>query len=752
MEHLERKEIYRLFEEAVRKPSYVIEEGNPCILIHNGVRYNIFLRSLSPAQLSNNNPDIWRAQLPKRPIFEDIKADKDLFIFLGYDAANDVYATWNPYWIKQRLNVGESISLYSRYSLQQEAANKNDFICRDLSKGLVVLFPRMMFLDYLDNLSKFFPEETTYVAVGSSLRKNKKSNTMTKADILLNSEIVEELKSLLASDEPNELEALQLISDNLGDAYKDTMQFSDWLQLIRSIDWKTLSQDDEITNESPTQQEHSSEEEIRKAFWDHFYDFQNERNGIYKDCTTSHLGWYASRYAYGASVTSLLFNKKVRVEVYWNKWEDARNKEIFDSIVIHKADIEEQLGFPVDWQRLDAKNACRISITRPYSYKDKKEHHLIAELFTVVSRKFWEVLIPYFQNIPTSIELQTPLVVQATSDEDICKLFQDYLRRQGKSENSIRKYSLHVAHNTGVKEIIKNITGQDSLFEILSIDDVAKVRAEVKTSPFDIKGGSMYSVGLSHYINFLVAWNEQHTPEEEPEPSDVKVRRSNLNFYEMGLSQGDILSWIDDPNITVEVIAPKKVLYQGQPYSLSTLSAILKGYNAKHISPCPYWLYKGKNLSDIYVATYSEPEKPDQEAEEIRKKKDPSDAVVLFDHAVDYSFFNYGCTLDKKFHQTIFDVLGGRIERGQRQDIVLIYDGKEFAAQFENVDRHGVKSDTIRLMWKGKADAKLSAYLQQKFPEYKTIADLHDRHEHVPENLLHTAFLYKDDCFTLKIE
>lgn len=87
--------------------------------------------------------------------------------------------------------------------------------------------------------------------------------------------------------------------------------------------------------------------------------------------------------------------------------------------------------------------------------------------------------------------------------------------------------------------------------------------------------------------------------------------------------------------------------------------------------------------------------------------------------------------------------MGGRIERGQRQDIVLIYDGNEFAAQFENVDRHGVKSDTIRLMWKGKADAKLSAHLQQKFPEYKTIADLHDRREQVPGSLQHTATIQK---------
>ena len=654
---------------------------------------------------------------------------------------------------------------------------------------------------------------------------------------------------------------LLLLEDDSREELRQTL-----IKMLQSSEMELPLEEDPVSEDNKSEEK---TEDLNKAFWDYFVKFQNEHDGLYKGCPISRSE-SVSRYSSGAHVTSLLFDKKVRVEVYWAKWEDARNKEIFDHIASHKQEIESQIGMQLDWQRLDEKRACRISITKPYSYKNTADHQPIAELFTSYSTKFWHVIVPYFQNLPGTVSSETPQPVSVSQDE-MCKLFQDFMRQNGTSEGSIKKYSTQVANNADVRAIIKQLTGKDSLFLVTSPDEATEIRLAVKAAPCDIKGNHMYSVGISHYTKFLVAWNEQHTPEEEPEPSNVKVRRSNLNFYEMGLSQGDILSWIDDPNITVEVIAPKKVLYQGQPYSLSTLSAILKGYNAKHISPCPYWLYKGKNLSDIYLATYSEPEddtpqpqtlEPEQtepvqpepiqtepvqeekkkiigwsdeemllsldlyfhlpynqrtrrnpavielanltgrtpasialrlanylcfdveeqklghkgmegglrqckpfwnkyadhkeqlhkEAEEIRKKKDPTDVVVLFDHAVDYSFFNYGCTLDKKFHQTIFDVLGGRIERGQRQDIVLIYDGKEYAAQFENVDRHGVKSDTIRLMWKGKADAKLSAYLQQKFPEYKTIADLHDRHEHVPENLLHTALLYKDDGFILKIK
>jgi len=136
---------------------------------------------------------------------------------------------------------------------------------------------------------------------------------------------------------------------------------------------------------------------------------------------------------------------------------------------------------------------------------------------------------------------------------------------------------------------------------------------------------------------------------------------------------------------------------------------------------------------------------------EFQCKEDP-----VFEHVLDYSFYNYGCTIDKKFHQPIFDVLGGRIERGQRKDIMLRYDGKDFAAQIENVDRKGVQSDTIRCMWKGKAASKLSTYLQQQFASaFAQIKGLHESHVNVlPFNLKRIALFYNKDArvFEMKLK
>jgi len=84
----------------------------------------------------------------------------------------------------------------------------------------------------------------------------------------------------------------------------------------------------------------------------------------------------------------------------------------------------------------------------------------------------------------------------------------------------------------------------------------------------------------------------------------AQTKRPPLNFYEMGLQKGDILLWKDDPTISVTIESERKVLYEGEETSISTLSAKLKGYKVKHIQPTPHWLYKDRLLSDIYDETY----------------------------------------------------------------------------------------------------------------------------------------------------
>ena len=94
------------------------------------------------------------------------------------------------------------------------------------------------------------------------------------------------------------------------------------------------------------------------------------------------------------------------------------------------------------------------------------------------------------------------------------------------------------------------------------------------------------------------------TDEDRAASSKAKAKRPSLNFYEMGLQKGDILLWKEDPSIMVTIVSERKVLYDGEETSISFLSARLKGYNVRHISPGNHWLFNDKLLSDLYDETY----------------------------------------------------------------------------------------------------------------------------------------------------
>lgn len=145
---------------------------NPYKLRIDGEDIFVYIKNLSPAQLSNKNPDIWRVQLPVKEDFDQIKNSESLFILLGYDAENDVYTSWNPYWCKQRLNVGKSVSLYSRYSLQQRVRETGEIEKMSLNnESDVVCLPAKSLYQYIKNIKAYFPTESLYVAKGSRINK-----------------------------------------------------------------------------------------------------------------------------------------------------------------------------------------------------------------------------------------------------------------------------------------------------------------------------------------------------------------------------------------------------------------------------------------------------------------------------------------------------------------------------------------------------------------------------------------------------
>lgn len=145
------------------------EAKNPCHIMFEGVEYYIYVKNLSSAYFSN--PDVSRAQLTGVDTLLQIKKSDALFILLGYDSDNRVFAAWNPHVAKQRIGTASSPSLYSRFSWQKEAFEQGDFITRELKNdGSVLLFPQEYISLFLGNIEMFFPDTSEYVAMGSKRR------------------------------------------------------------------------------------------------------------------------------------------------------------------------------------------------------------------------------------------------------------------------------------------------------------------------------------------------------------------------------------------------------------------------------------------------------------------------------------------------------------------------------------------------------------------------------------------------------
>ncbi len=99
-------------------------------------------------------------------------------------------------------------------------------------------------------------------------------------------------------------------------------------------------------------------------------------------------------------------------------------------------------------------------------------------------------------------------------------------------------------------------------------------------------------------------------PEEERSSpkrlQGMRKRRPNLNFQEMGIPPGSVLH----PTLgeeTATVIDHRKVRFRDQEMSITEATKLRENlsYSA---APSRFWLYEGRNLSDIYEETYPQDE------------------------------------------------------------------------------------------------------------------------------------------------
>jgi len=129
-----------------------IDGNNPYRFSINKKTFYVLIKNVHESGDGRANQDECRIQIAKTGNFNDALNSKTEVIVLGYFADEKVFTAWNPYLMRDRFNQKQTISLYSRFSVQRQAAISKIATYRDTNGQSVISFlPDYLGL-YLENL------------------------------------------------------------------------------------------------------------------------------------------------------------------------------------------------------------------------------------------------------------------------------------------------------------------------------------------------------------------------------------------------------------------------------------------------------------------------------------------------------------------------------------------------------------------------------------------------------------------------
>jgi putative restriction endonuclease len=129
-----------------------IDGNNPYRFSINKKQFFILIKNLHSSGKHRNNPDESRIQISQSPNFNHALNSSTNVIVLGYFADKKVFTAWNPYILKPRINLKKTVSLYSRFSVQEKSSNKGIALYRDNSNQHIITFKPEYLGLYMENV------------------------------------------------------------------------------------------------------------------------------------------------------------------------------------------------------------------------------------------------------------------------------------------------------------------------------------------------------------------------------------------------------------------------------------------------------------------------------------------------------------------------------------------------------------------------------------------------------------------------
>lgn len=158
---------------------------------------------------------------------------------------------------------------------------------------------------------------------------------------------------------------------------------------------------------------------------------------------------------------------------------------------------------------------------------------------------------------------------------------------------------------------ISKATGVPTPFEVeyeCTVDDCYNVEKALQAAfaPYRVnENREFFKVATTQVIAILQLVQIGNTTEEATADQPETKRNPRFKFAEMNIPVGAKLLFTQDETVKATVTANNNVVRDGgdgREVALSTLSRELIGYIVR---PLQYWTYDGRNLLEIYNATYT---------------------------------------------------------------------------------------------------------------------------------------------------
>ena len=130
-----------------------IDGQNPYRFSINKKTFYVLIKNVHESGDGRSNQDECRIQVARSKNFNQALGSNFDVIVLGYFADYKVFTAWDPFQMRDRFNRRQTISLYSRFSVQKKSKKHKIAVYRDNNNQSVISFKPDYLGLYLENLS-----------------------------------------------------------------------------------------------------------------------------------------------------------------------------------------------------------------------------------------------------------------------------------------------------------------------------------------------------------------------------------------------------------------------------------------------------------------------------------------------------------------------------------------------------------------------------------------------------------------------